>query len=82
VPEAEVLPHRHARRLQALDQHVVDELLRGLVGKAAVERDHHQLVHAQLADQLGLGVEACEQLRSRLGTDHPQRVRLEREHGV
>ena len=35
VPEAEVLAHRHARRLQALDQNVVDELLGALVRKAA-----------------------------------------------
>ena len=63
-------------------QNVVDELLGRLVGKAAIERDHDQLVHTQPADQVGLGIEAGEQLRSRLGTDDLQRVRLEREHGV
>jgi hypothetical protein len=61
---------------------MVDELVRALVGKAAVKRDHDELAHSQLADQFGLGVKAREQLRSRLGTDYLQRVRLEREHRV
>ena len=43
VAEAEVLPHRHLLRAELLDQHVVDELLRGLGGERAVERDHDQL---------------------------------------
>ena len=82
VPETEVLAHRHARRLQALHQNVVDELFGGLVRKAAIERDHDQIVHTQPADQVGLGIEAGEEFRSSLGPDDLQRVRLEREHGV
>ena len=61
---------------------MVDELFGALVRKAAIERDHHEIVHTQPADQVGLGVEAGEEFRSSLGTDDPQRVRLEREHGV
>ena len=38
-----------------------------LVREPVVERDHDQLLHAQLRDQLGLGVEAREQPRRRLG---------------
>ena len=47
VSEPEVLPHRHARRVQPLDQDVVDELRRRLVGEPVVERDHDQLVDAE-----------------------------------
>ena len=51
-------------------------------GEAVVERDHDELVDAERGDQLGLGVEAGQQLRRRLGPDDLQRVRLEREHRV
>ena len=50
---------------------------RALVGEALVERDHDELRHAELGDQLGLGLEARQQLRRRLGPDHPQRMGLE-----
>ncbi len=82
VPEAEVLPDRDPRRPQPLDEDVVDELLRALAGKALVERDHHQLLDPERGDPLGLGVEAGQQLRSRLRPDHAQRVGLERQHRV
>jgi hypothetical protein len=82
VAEAEVLPDRDMLGAQALDQHMVDELLRGLLGEALVERDHHQLRDPQAGHQLGLDVEAGQELGGPLGVGHRERVRLERQHGV
>ena len=39
------------------------------LGEAVVERDDDELLHPEPGDQLGLGVEAGEQLRGRLGPD-------------
>ena len=64
------------------DEHVVDELLRPLGGERAVERDHHELAHAEAGDQVGLDVERGQQLRRGVGRDDLARVRLEGQHGV
>ena len=82
MPEAEVLPHRHVRGRQPGHEHLVDERLGGLVGEPFVERNHHELLHAELGDQLGLGLEAGQQLGRGLGPDHAQRMGLEGEHGI
>ena len=82
VAEAEVLPDRDLASPRAADEHVVDELLRPLGGERAVERDHHQLAHAEAGDQVGLDVERGQQLRRGVGRDDLARVRLEGEHGV
>ncbi len=50
--------------------------------EALVERDQDELLDAELGDQLGLDVEAGEELRRRLGPHDPQRMGLEREHRV
>ena len=82
MAEAEVLPHRHVRCPQLLDEHLIDELLRALRREPLVERDHHQLADTELLDLGDLGIEAHQQLRRRLGPDHGERMRVEREHGV
>ena len=53
-----------------------------LGGEALVERDHDELLDAERGDQLGLGLEAGQQLGRRLGPDHAQRVGLEGQHRV
>ena len=58
------------------------ELLGALRGEALVERDHHELVHAEPGDQVALHREGADQLRRGLRMDHRQRVRIEGEHGV
>ena len=63
VAEAEVLPHRHLRGAELGDQDVVDELLRPLGGERAVERDHHELAHAEPGDQVGLDLQRGQELR-------------------
>ena len=57
VPEAKVLADDDVRRLQALYEHVVDELLRALLCEALIERDHDEVLDAELGDQLALGLE-------------------------
>ena len=83
MAEAEVLAHRHVRRAQRADQHVVDELLRP---SGAANRSSNGITTSSSTpscdDQLRLGLEARQQLRRRLRPDHAQRVRLEREHRV
>ena len=82
MPEAEVLPHRDRRGVQRADQDLIDELPGALRCEPLIERDHYELLDAELRDQLGLLLEARQQLRRCLRSDHAQRVRLEREHGV
>ena len=69
---------RRARR-----EHLVDELPAGSV---AANPSSNGITTSscdpELRDQLGLGVEARQQLRRRLGPDHRERVRLERQHRV
>ena len=82
VAEAEVLPHRDRSAPRPLDQLAVDELLGGLGGEGAVERDHDELAHAEAGDQVGLDRQRRQQLRRGVRRDHEPRVRLEGEHGV
>ncbi len=82
MSKAEVLPDRYAGGVQHADQHLVDEVLRALMREALVERDQYELLHSELLDQLGLRLQAGEQLRRRLGADDLQRVRLEGQHRV
>ena len=82
VAEAEVLPHAHVRGAELADQHVVDELLRRARGEPLVERDHHELLHADALDQLGLAVEGRQQRRRGVRRDDGRRVRVEGQHGV
>ena len=84
VAEAEVLAHRRpAWRRSALDEDVVDELLRRCArAKSRVERDDDHLLDAQPADQLGLALEVGQQLGRRLAARPPQRVGIEGQHGV
>jgi hypothetical protein len=82
MAEAEVLPHRHAPRAEPLDELAGDEVLGRLLGALAVERDHDELLDAELGDQLRLGLQRGEQLRRGVGRYDGARVRLERQHGV
>jgi hypothetical protein len=82
VAEAEVLPHRHLRGAELGDQDVVDELLRPLGGERAVERDHHELAHAEAGDQVGLDLQRGQELGRGVRRDHLARVRLEGQDGV
>ena len=67
---------------EPLHQDVVGELLGALVREPLVEWDHHELIHAEIGDQLGFGLEARKQLGGRLRADHLERMGLEREHRV
>jgi len=82
MAEAKVLTDRDVGRAQTIDEHLIDELLRALLGEAPIERDHDQLLDAQPRDQLLLDLEAREQLGSRLRADHLQRMGLEGQHRV
>jgi hypothetical protein len=82
MAEPEVLAHGNVGGAQAVDQHVLDELVGPLLGDALVEADHNQLLHAEPADQLDLGLEPGQQFRCRLRPDHAERVGLEGQHRV
>ncbi len=82
VAEAEVLPHADVRRPQRADQHLVDERLGALVGPAAVERHHDELLDAERLDQLRLAIQGGQQPRRVVGQDDGTRVRIEGQHGV
>ena len=67
----------------ALDQHVVDELLRRCARERAVERDHDQLLDARApAISSALRSSVVSSLGAASGRDHRERVRLEGQHGV
>jgi hypothetical protein len=82
LSEAEVLAHRHLPGTEPVEQHVLHEVLGAAPGELLVERDHHELVHAEPGDQVALHREGADQLRRGLRMDHRQRVRVEGEHGV
>ena len=82
MAEVEVRSHRHLCGLQPLDEHGVDERLRALVRESVVERNHNHLPHAHLRDQLGLQIQAGQQLRPASDPDDGRRVRVERQDGV
>jgi hypothetical protein len=82
MAEAEVLAHRDVRGQQPAHEHLIDELLGRLLGEALIERDHHELADSEPGDQLGLDLEAGQELGSGLWPDHAERMRLEREDRV
>src|SRR5579872_6503233 len=82
VAEAEVLADRDVGGAQLANEDVVDEGLGALMREALIERDHDELLHTQGLDQLGLGVEARQELGRGLGAHDAQRVRLEGQDGV
>ena len=64
VAEAEVLAHRHALGADALDQHVVDELLAVCEAKTPSNGTTISSSTPSAGDQVGLGRERREQLRA------------------
>ena len=58
------------------------KLLGALLGEAAVERDHHQLLDPSPAIRSRLTGNGVEQLGRRLRVDHRERVRVEGQHRV
>ena len=73
VAEAEVLPHADVLGLQRPDEDVVDEALRAARGELLVERDDDELLHAELADELGLALERGQQARRAARRDDRRR---------
>ncbi len=82
MAEAEVLADRDVRRPQLLDEDPLDEVLGAALRERSVERDHDELLDAELRDQLRFAFEARQQLRCRLRADHGERVRFERQDRV
>ena len=82
LAEAEVLADRDLLRAQLLHQDLLDELLGAALGEVAVERDHHELLHAEPGDQVALDRERVSSFGQRVGVDDGERVRVEGEHRV
>jgi hypothetical protein len=85
--EAEVVAHQHIARAQAVDQHVLDELLGRLRGQPAVEGQHDGLGHAagrEFAELVAQRADACRRQVGFLGEggEIVARMGLEREHAA
>ena len=79
MPESEVLPHHDQRRTKG-QQHLLDELLRGVLCESGGEVDHLDPVGPRLPEQRDALVQAGQQHRAHLGPQHADRVRPERDH--
>ncbi len=75
--EAEVGADDDVRGVQGVDEHAVDELLGRPGSDLARERDHEDVVHAGLAQQLAALVDPGERARRVFGAQHRHRVRVE-----
>ena len=81
APKRKFSPTETARAREALDQHLVDELLRALrAAKAASKRTTISSCDAERGDDVGLDRERREQPRHVRGRDHRDRVGLEGQH--
>ena len=78
VPEVEVLADDDTPRVQALDEHLLDEVFRRFGGAALVEREHHRVVDARRLDARQALVEIGEEHRSGFGSHDRRRMTIER----
>jgi hypothetical protein len=85
--EAEVVAHQHVARPQAVEQHVVDEVVRRARGQAGVEGQHDGLRHAaggEFAELVAQGADARGRELGPLvdGGEVVARMRLEGQHAA
>ena len=82
VAEVEVLSHHHLPGVQAPDEDLGHELLRGLPRPLVVEVDHHHDVEPGVGQQLQALLEVGEQAGRGLGADDLRRVAVEGDQGA
>ena len=80
VTEVEVLPHHHDLGIEAVDQHLRDEVLGRLLRSDFVEVDHVRVVDAGALEQFELLLEIGEQRRRGLRPHHRGRMAIEGDH--
>src|SRR5690606_26722466 len=81
VPEVEVLADDDDPGVEAVDQHLADEVLGRLAAAGLVEGDDQAVVDPRLGQQLELLVEVGEQPGRRLGSHDRGRVAVEGDDG-
>ena len=81
VPEVEVLTDDETPRVQAIDEHLLDEVFRRLGGANVVEREHDRVVDVRRLDAGQALLEIGEEHRGRFGSHDRRWMTIERHHG-
>jgi hypothetical protein len=78
LTETEVFTNGNGLHVEALDQQIVHEVLRGLLRSRLIEGNHARPIDTGSLEQGQLSVETREHLRRHVGSKNGQRVAIER----
>ncbi len=77
-PEVEVAPDENLLRVQAIDEHISNEVFRARRRPCCVEFDHVDDIDTERFEELELAGQPGQDLRSRVGSDHDGWMNVER----